>query len=132
MKRTFKTILAGMLVGSVLFGMSEYSRYRNQRDNMTSDQRQEQIINTFSSLEGVTPIRTVSDGFEAINRNPQEVGYYLRTAELLEKEKDYERARSVLEQGLDNFEEPPITICDKLQEYTGNVYDGCPEIVRLN
>jgi len=58
-------------------------------------------------------------GLKAIQYNPREVGYYLKTTDYLEKEKDYRSAALLIEMGLDYIKQSPIPppLCKKLKSY---------------
>jgi uncharacterized protein YacL (UPF0231 family) len=134
MKRTFKIALVGTLTGTLLFNVMNYI---NLHKREKSEQRQEEITETLRVLEGSVGIRNVEEGLEAIRREPTEAGFYLKTAELLERENNYREARSVLESGLEHFEEIPLAICARLQEYNNRLgqenrqYSGCPKIIPI-
>jgi hypothetical protein len=59
------------------------------------------------------------DGLTAIEECPREVGYYLTTCDILEKEQDYESAAILIEIGLNfiQISPPPPPLCQRLQRY---------------
>ncbi len=70
------------------------------------------------SGEGVI-IRNWREGLSIIATCPKEVGYYVRTADLLEEERDYNAAATLIEYGLDFIEADavPPPLCERLIRY---------------
>ncbi len=68
-------------------------------------------------------------GLEKIQDCPSEIGFYVKTADLLEKEGDYESAASLIELGLDfiTFTKVPVVLCERLQRYYKKL-DNRPEL----
>jgi hypothetical protein len=64
-------------------------------------------------------ISSWQSGLQAIQHNPQEIGYYIETTNYLEKEKDYKSAVLLIEIGLDYIKQSPIppSLCNKLRQY---------------
>lgn len=90
------------------------------------DYRQQRIYELYRTLdqastrsrgETTSHVRSWRDGLDAIRSNPQEIGYYMRTGELLENEHDYRSAITLLELGLNHFEDPPVILCSQLERY---------------
>ena len=89
-----------------------------------------------STAKVTNPI--AATGLDAIRINPSEVGYYLRTAELLEQERDHASARALIELGMNHFDEPPLELCESLQRNYAilNLSDrpqmrGCVKIIDI-
>lgn len=68
-------------------------------------------------------------GVKRIQDCPSEIGYYVKTADLLEKEGDYESAALLIELGLDfiTFIDVPVVLCERLQRYYKKL-DNRPEL----
>lgn len=100
--------------------------YFNVRNKVQSE-RYNQIKDTMIKISEKTiicnpiniNIRTWKDGMKCIEKCPKEVGYYILTCDLLEKEKDYESAATLIEMGLDfiRISPPPPPLCERLQKY---------------
>ena len=57
-------------------------------------------------------------GLNCIRKCPDEVGYYIQTCDILEKDRDYEAAATLIELGLDFMPAPPPQpLCQRLQKY---------------
>ncbi|GET25516.1 hypothetical protein [Prolixibacter sp. NT017] len=69
-------------------------------------------------------------GMKCILKCPKEIGYYIKTCEMLEKENDIESAATLIELGMDfiKISPPPTQLCEKLQRY----YDKLPDRPKLN
>jgi hypothetical protein len=83
---------------------------------------QESFVNieyTNNHSDSNVTINSWIDGLEYIKKCPKEVGYYIRTCDILEKEKDYESAATLIELGLDfiQISPPPQPLCERLQRY---------------
>lgn len=87
-------------------------------------------LNTYGCKEYTNRISNWNEGLEAIRLCPSQEGYYIKTADLLEKEKDYHSAAILLIMGLDFIQKdpPPIDFCDRLRRYSNYV----PNIPTLN
>ena len=76
-------------------------------------------INSFSCNYTDNQITDWKTGVNCIKLCPKEIGYYITTCDLLEKEKDYESAVTLIELGLDFIRifPPPPPLCERLQRY---------------
>jgi hypothetical protein len=102
---------AGLVLGGQVNDVREY--------------RLQTVVKTMSAItakgEGHSPenrrIETWRQGLGAISRHPSEVGYYVKTADLLIKLNDYEAAATLIELGLDilDLDPPPDPLCIKLK-----------------
>ena len=141
-----QSLIKYLTFGAILSTAAPLGCYsQNSRENnMTSDQRQEMILKTFRSLDnGPTPISgpiyidNWRDGLRAIGSDPKEIGYYLRTAELLEEKNDPESAMHVLEFGFYHFDGAPLDVCQMLQGYyegrsdRPSIANGCLKIIEI-
>lgn len=76
-------------------------------------------VNSFSCKYTDTFISDWKTGINCIKLCPKEIGYYIKTCDILEKEKDYESAATLIELGLDfiKISPPPSPLCERLQRY---------------
>jgi hypothetical protein len=85
------------------------------------------IFRTMSTIEASSSgceakavnISNWREGLKCIKRCPTEAGYYIKTADLLEADRDYESAATLIEMGLDIIrQEPPSPpLCERLKRY---------------
>ena len=85
------------------------------------------IISTMSKIDTTQAkndfkkykISTWKQGLKHIENNPKEVGYYMKTADILADDRDYESAASLIEMGLDFIKKdpPPLPLSERLKGY---------------
>lgn len=74
-------------------------------------------------------ISNYRDGLELIKLCPIEVGYYIKTADILEQDRDYESAATLIELGLDilpPYETLPMSLCERLLRYYEHLPNRTP------
>lgn len=146
-------VLIQVLVTFVIIFALEWAVYQRIRGKVHEYrvERTKSVIDSIPAIVAETPqeqknpkgnkpviIDTWERGLEAIKKNPTEIGYYLTTADLLEKEQEYYAAMILLESGLDYFPEPPLPICERLQLYYEKLdlenrpsVSKCKKIIRI-
>ena len=109
------SLIRSALPGSAEAGMGETDgRTRQIEDMMTS------IFysppDTTTEIGNAT-INSWQEGMALIRKNPREIGYYMVTLKYLEQEGDLKSAMTLIEMGLDYFDQPPPDLWKKLEYY---------------
>ena len=125
-----KKSLKLQILSSVLFQIIVTMLYLAVRDGI-HDYRKGVITSGMTQIQKqygpcvnkAVPIDHWKTGLEQIILCPSEVGYYIKTADLLAADRDFESATTLIEFGLDFIEQEPIPepLCQRLRMYYEHV-----------
>jgi hypothetical protein len=103
----------------IIILVSVRDKVRSERLNYITEKFSEISTNSAECSDNGKPITDWKYGLSRIEKCPREVGYYLKTCDLLEDDHDYESAALILELGLDiiRISPPPPPVCERLQRY---------------
>lgn len=123
LSNSLKTGSVGSILTLIIYIIIFYSvkdKVQTERFNRIEEVMLAIDHNNLNCITERTPISDWKSGLVKINKCPTNIGYYLKTCDFLEKEKDYESAAFLLEVGLDFIdykEDIPVPICQRLQKY---------------
>lgn len=140
-RRSIVENLAGFIILQIFF-IIMYFVIKDKVSIYRYSKIEEVMLHINVTLDAVPELITISSwqtGLKAIQNNPTEVGFYIATADYLEKEKDYESAALLIEIGLDYIKQTPIPppLCKKLKFYYRNlknrprITDDCETFIEI-
>ena len=133
LRNTTRDAFLGFIISEVILLLLLFSVRNNVKsERLEYIQKAMLSINpsSFSCNYTDTDISDWRTGLKCIKLCPKEIGYYIKTCDILEREKDFESAATLIELGLDfiKISPPPTQLCERRKRY----YDILPNRPRLD